>query len=225
MTSYITHGLRIFILSLVFSTAGTLCVSAQTAPYGPNESVWGIYATGNGFVVNSPAMAERADTEGISIECFKTFSIAVMPSALVPPDTPSTYWLSRNMAAGLVETKADGLTWWEAQQELGIFSPYRNSDINCLSGQSNQSALSGAWRCTANCPAGGEGKFAHISQGNAGEFDVMLTNEGGGTTPATVVGSRIIAERWLHSGRKLEGTLSNRSRQIRWSNGTIWVKE
>lgn len=225
MTSYITIGLRVFVLSLALSTVGALCVVAQTAPYAPNESIWGIYATGNGFVVNSPAMAERAATEGISIECFKTFSIAVMPTALVPPDTPSTYWLARNMAAGLVETKVEDLTWWEAQQELSIFSPYRNSDIDCLSGQLNQRALSGAWRCTTNCPAGGEGKLAHISQSGAGKFDVVLRNEGGGTTPATVVGSRIIAEEWLHEGRKLEGTLSNGSRQIRWSNGTIWVKE
>lgn len=225
MAFCITNSLRIFILSFSFSIAFVQSVVGQNGSYGPDQPIWGIYATGNGYVVNSTAMAERAEYEGISIECFKTFSIAVMPTALIPPDSPSTYWLARNIEAGLVETKTDGLTWWEAQQELGIYSPYRNSDINCLSGQSSQPMLSGAWRCTANCPAGGEGKLAHISQASSDEFDVVLTNEGGGTTPATVAGSRIIAERWLHAGRKLEGTLSNSSRQIRWSNGTVWVKE
>lgn len=225
MSSYSTTGLCVLALSLVLSVAGSLSVVAQSMPYAPNEPIWGIYATGNGFVVNSPAMAERAAKEGISIECFKTFSVAVMPTAIVPPDTPSTYWLARNIAVGLVETKAEGLTWWEAQQELSLFSPYRNQDIDCLSGQSNVGALSGAWRCTAKCPAGGEGNLAHISQAGAGDFNVVLTNEGGDTTPARVSGSRVIAERWCHAGRMLEGILSDGRRQIQWSNGTIWRKE
>ena len=55
-----------------------------------------------------------------------------MPTALVAPGSPATYWLAINIGMGLVETKEENLMWWGAQTFLSIYSPYRNMDINCF---------------------------------------------------------------------------------------------
>ena len=138
-------GVRTLALWVCLVAAFASPAVAQVAAHSPEAPIWGIYATGDGYVVDSPAMFERAEYEGISVECFKTLTIAVMPEALVAPDSPATYWLARNIAAGLVETKATGLTWWQAQQELGVLSPYRNPDIDCVSEAGAASWLLGSW--------------------------------------------------------------------------------
>ena len=116
------HILRIIALPLVLAVGTSATVAAQSPFYDPALPIWGVYATGVGYRVNSPAMVERANYEGISIECFKTMTVTVMPGALIPPDDVADYWLAKNITAGLVETKATGLTWWEAQARTELFT-------------------------------------------------------------------------------------------------------
>lgn len=123
------HRLTILVPMLI--AAGPIVAAAQGPIYSPELPIWGIYASGNGYVVNSPEMAARAAYEGISIECFKTMTVTVMPSALIAPDTPENYWLARSINGGLIEIKAEGLNWFEAQRALHIYSPYKNLAIIC----------------------------------------------------------------------------------------------
>lgn len=79
--------------------------------------------------------------------------------------------------------------------------------------------LSGSWICKAKCPAGGEGKTASIAHN--GEA-LTFTNEGGQSSAGRFTGSKsVVARGWGN----LTGTIANDGKELRWANGTIWVKQ
>ncbi|HKO36009.1 MAG TPA: hypothetical protein VJV21_05990 [Pyrinomonadaceae bacterium] len=78
--------------------------------------------------------------------------------------------------------------------------------------------LSGTWICKAKCPAGGEGKAASIAHN--GEA-LTFTNEGGQSSAGRFTGSKsVLATGWGN----LTGTIANDGKELRWDNGTTWVR-
>jgi outer membrane protein OmpA-like peptidoglycan-associated protein len=79
--------------------------------------------------------------------------------------------------------------------------------------------LDGEWVCQAYCPAGGEGKTAHIVQHG---MELRFTNEGGQTSDGRLQDDlrTVVATAW----NGLQGALDDRTLFLRWRNGTIWTK-
>lgn len=95
---------------------------------------------------------------------------------------------------------------------------------NCAVRSNNNRAssfpnLTGQWKCTRNCPAGGVGKYANIKQGQSRQLN--FTNEGGGTSDGRFVDQNtVIATQWGN----LQGYIKEGGRSIHWGNGTVWER-
>lgn len=110
---------RLAFTALLLTTAAfTALARAQS----PSEPVWGAYLSGVGYVVNSEALFERTAFEGIDPLCFMTVTVA-------PVDHPVVV---ANVANGLIEVLASGVTFAEAQEVMYQYSPHFNGDIDCV---------------------------------------------------------------------------------------------
>lgn len=90
------------------------------------------------------------------------------------------------------------------------------SEVFTREGEDN---LSGTWVCKTKCPAGGEGKTASIS--HSGEA-LTFTNEGGQSSAGRFTSAtKVVAKGW----GSLTGTIVNQGKELRWDNGTIWVRQ
>lgn len=184
-------------LPCVFLLGCSLSLISQN----PNDSVWGVYASGVG---------ERLKV-GMD-PCWITYTVGLM----------SNEKIQRNVESGLMGTLQQNLNWYEATNLQRLYSRYFEDqpDGTYKLEPCEYPILTGTWICKINCPAGGEGKEASISQnGNK----ITFINEAGQSSTGNFLSrsSVVAGNNWSN----LKGTINNQGRRINWNNGTVWEKK
>lgn len=150
------HPLALRVLvSVAALAAATAPVAAPARGQNPGDAVWGAYASGVGYPVNSEALLERAAHEGIDPRCLMTVTVAWMEHPRIV----------LNVSLGLLNPLVEGVTFEAAQGALYANSPYFNHDIVCTGTGGGEGDGGGGGRGGGGGSGGGGGGGGDVPSG------------------------------------------------------------
>lgn len=117
----LVHPSRVVLVVAALVALPALSAPAAAQSPRPGDPVWGAYAAGLGYPVNSDALQERASQEGIDPRCLMTVTVAWMEHPRIV----------ENVRLGLLRALVEGVTLTQAQEAMYAHSVYMNSEIDC----------------------------------------------------------------------------------------------